>query len=151
MAIYHPGTYAVFKKVGAAKFTPIPPTYSTESDKYGNYRLEKNGAVLLEVAKSNDGKIWDWQNKITFAIGIADIALIFNADGGECRIVHDNDGAIKTLALQPGEGKYAGTWKLMLSDKSKDQGMIMVPLSAGEYAVLMELLVSALPKLVAWD
>ena len=46
---------------------------------------------------------------------------------------HDNDGVGKKLTLNPGEGKYAGTYMMSLSS---GDDRVSVPISAGEFQVL---------------
>ena len=50
-------SFNIYKKSAAAQFTLLPP----RSDE--NNRIQKTGAVLLEVAPSQGEKSYDWKNK----------------------------------------------------------------------------------------
>lgn len=140
----YPTSFNVYKKSAAAQFTLLPPRRDD------NGRIQKTGAVLLEVAPSQGEKSYDWKNsKITFAFGINDLTQFFD-DPNSSRwgsFYHDNDGTGKKLTFSPGEGKYAGTYMMSLS--SGDQ-RVSVALSAGEFQVLGRLFTSALPKILGW-
>ena len=145
----YPGIYKVYKKIGAAQFGFINP----REDENG--RVEKDGAVLLEAAKSAGEKRYDWGNKISFAIGMSDLTMIFNDLDSPVTLIHSMPGSniTKKLELQHGEGKYSGTYKLMLSEFSKDKSRnrsVMIPMSSGEYTVMLRLLMSSAPKMIGW-
>lgn len=152
------GTYAVFKGNGAAKFTLMRPRHGEprklRSGEMAEGFVTKNGAVLLEAAptagKRPDGlPNVDWDRKITFAIGVPDVAQLL--DPKTEKLVHKTDTTTKTLAFQPGEGKYAGTYNMYLSAyEGNNRQNVHVPFSAGEFAVLQRLLVSALPAMLSW-
>jgi len=140
------GTYPVYKSLGAAQFSLMPPK--------GNDKgyLEREGAILLEVAPGDgnkDNPQWDWSKdkKITFAIGLPDIAIILDQTKESPRIVHDNKGVLKTLEFKAGTGKYEGTYMMCLSEGQKK---VTVPFSNGEYQILIRLLVAAAPTLIHW-
>lgn len=143
-----PGTYRVYKKTSAAQFATWAPKYDT------NGYLEKEGALAIEVAKSSttdkDGNpVYDWQNKIKFAIGIADIALLL--DNPEKKLVHDYQGAIKTLAFVPGTGNYEGTWMMHLNETAgENKRAVAVPLSGGEFAIIGILLKTSVTRALGW-
>mgnify|MGYP001561183064 CR=1 FL=1 len=142
------GNYPIYKSIGAAQFSLMPPKPNDKGF------LERNGAILLEVApgdgNKNDPK-WDWSKKIKFAIGLPDIAILLDQTKEQIRVVHDNKGVLKTLEILPGKDKFEGTFQLILTEGSQEnRKKIMVPLSNGEYQVLMRLLVSAAPLLINW-
>lgn len=143
------GSFHIYKSLGAAQFTLIPPSFGSKGF------LDKDGAVLLEVAPGDGNKDdpkWDWAQKINFALGLPDIALLLDTTKSSPRLVHDNKGVLKTLELKAGEGKYEGTYMLTLSEGSKDgRRAVSVPFSNGEYNLLIRLLVAAAPTLIAWD
>lgn len=143
------GNFNIYKSLGAAQFSLIHPSFGAKGF------LDKEGAVLLEVAPGDgnkDNPVWDWSKKINFAIGLPDIALLLDVTKGNPRLVHDNKGVLKTLELKAGEGKYEGTYMLSLSEGPKEsRRAVTVPLSNGEYNLLMRLLVSAAPLLINWN
>lgn len=143
------GTYDVFKKSAAAKFSLIPPTYADKG------WVERNGAIFVEVATAvgedaNGNITYNWGEKITFSLGMNDLALLF--EDFSKSLVHVYQGTNKALQFQAGQGKYEGTY--MMSVSSKDaagvQKRITVPVSAGEAAVLTRLLGAATSKLIGW-
>lgn len=145
----YPGTFPIYKKIAAAQFTFLPPRRDD------NGRISKNGAVLLEVAKSAGEKKYQWSEKISFAIGMSDICNILDNPDNPPRLVHSMPGSdtVKSLELQPGEGRYAGTYMLKLSENNKKANVskfISVPIAAGEYQMMMRLLMHASPHIVGW-
>lgn len=147
------GMLKIYKSTGAAQFSLIP----CRRDDRGF--VSKEGAILVEVAKCSgkDGQgniLADWGNKINFAINMADLCnLMDEANPKAQRLFHNFKGTSKSLEFQPGEGKYAGTWKLQVASGSgSDRQQIMVPLTDGEYQMIMRLLIGvAAPKLLGWD
>ena len=139
-----PASFNIYKKSAAAQFTLLPPRRDD------NGRVNKTGAVLLEMAPSQGEKSYDWKSKITFAFGINDLTQFFN-DPSSPRwgsFYHDNDGTGKKLAISPGEGKYAGTFMMSLSS---GDSRVSVSLSSGEFQVLGRLFTAALPKMLGWS
>lgn len=153
------GTYAIFKGKGAAKFSVMHPRRgpdrTLQSGALAEGFIAKNGAILLEAAptkgKRPDGlPDVDWSKKITFAIGVPDIANLL--DPKTEKLFHKIGNVTKTLSIQPGTGNYAGTFNLFLNSKEgTNNQMVHVPFTAGEFAVLQRLLVSALPTLIGWN
>ena len=146
--VKYPGTFSIYKKSGAAQFTLMPPRTNEKG------RIDKNGAVLLEIASSSGEKSYDWQNKISFAIGMSDLSQIMENPDSPSKLIHTtpNSNAVKSLEFVPGEGKYAGTFMMKLGEKNADAKFknISVPLSSGEYTVLLRLLMSAAPTIIGW-
>lgn len=145
----YPGTFPIYKKMGAAQFTLLPPRRDD------NGRISKNGAVLLEVAKSAGEKSYDWKSKISFAIGMSDICNMLDNPDSPPRLVHSMPGSdtVKALEFQPGEGRYEGTFMLKLSENNKKENVnkfVTVPIGAGEYQMMMRLLMHASPQIVGW-
>jgi hypothetical protein len=145
-----PGTYPVYKKNGAAQFTVIPPKVDAGG------RITKNGAILLEVASAVGDKAYDWKAKISFAIGVNDIALWFNDPNAQVKLIHKTpeSSLMKTLEVIPGEGQYSGTYQLKLTEKDSSNNAfrsIFVPVTNGEYTILLRLFMHAMPLLIGWD
>jgi len=147
----HPGQFTIYKKLGAAQFTLINPTRSDETG-----RIERDGAILLDAASSAGDKHYSWSSKINFAFGVSDICRIFDNPDKPPRLVHSPPGStiIKSLDLVPGSGKYVGTYMLNLQEKNKETDQtksVSVPISGGEYTVLLRLLMTATPLLIGWE
>ena len=139
-----PTSYNIYKKSAAAQLTLLPPRRDD------NGRIQKTGAVLLEMAPSQGEKSYDWKNqKLTFAFGISDLTQFFD-DPSSSRwgsFYHDNEGVGKKLSISHGEGKYAGTFMMSLSSGDV---RISISLSGGEFQVLGRLFTAALPKMLGW-
>lgn len=141
-----PGVLKFYKGVGAAAFKVLPPRYDR------NGYMTKHGAILVEAAPCVKTQQWDWNQKITFAISVADICNIVDPDSSKWRIFHKNDETNKVLEFKPGTGNYEGTWNMYLSQgQGPDRQSVMVPFSGGEHAILIRLLVSACPLLIGWS
>lgn len=145
-----PGTFSVYKRAGAAQFTLLNTRVSE------NGRIEKNGAVLLEAAEGSGEKSYNWNEKITFALGMSDLCQIFENPDNPPRLVHSspNTKAIKSLEFTPGEGKYTGTYMMKIGQKDPSSNTyknINVPVSSGEFTVLLRLLMAAAPKMIGWN
>lgn len=148
MLVKNGAQFTVYAKSGAAQFSVLP---IRRTDK--GY-VDKDGAILLEVAPGTGPKAYDWSQKISFSIGIADICILADRPQRPEKILHDNQGTIKTLEFTPGqEGtQYEGTFMMSLSQKSEggEWRSVKVPFKAGHYAVLMSTLRSMVPHLLGW-
>lgn len=147
------GLFKVYKNSGAAQFSLIPPRRDDEKG-----FVTKDGAVLLEVApcegKDADGNIRAfWDRKITFAISIADIASLMDTTKDKIRLFHQFQGSNKAVEFQAGKDQYAGTYMLIVqSTQDGKTDKVSVPLTNGEYNLIMRLLVgTAAPKILGWD
>lgn len=155
------GTFSVFKGKGAAKFILMypqrGPVRTLRNGDQAQGFVTKNGGVLLEAApvvgKRPDGlPNVDWSQKITFGIGVPDIAQLL--DRSVDRLFHKDpkDGTTKTLEFKPGTGQYAGSMNMYLNQtKNGQKSSVYVPFSEGEFGVLQRLLVAALPIMLGWS
>lgn len=142
---YKPGILKFYKGKGAAAFSLIPPHYDQ------NGYCIKHGAVLLEAAPGVGEQQWDWEQKISFAISVADIAAMVDNDPKRRRIFHKHQDNPKTLEFKPGEGNFAGTYMMTLSEgKGASHRSVSVPFFGGEYTVLMRLFLSTCHQLIGW-
>lgn len=144
--------YTIHKKIGAAQFSLLEPTY--KDDGY----IERTGCVLLEMAPGQpkgDDVIYLWDQKISFALALPDIQLMVEKSGEICKIVHvqekNGQEITKTFKLTPGQEKYAGTYMMELQQKAGDQSLVCkTALGGGEYDVLMNLLLRTVPVILGW-
>ncbi len=141
------GQLNFYKSKGAAQFSYLPARYNDRGF------VEKDGAILLEVAPGVGKQKWDWDQKISFAFSVADIAKVLGDFDEKIRIFHQHDRMPKTVEFVPGEGKYAGTWNMFIaqgSNKTNNYHRVMVPLDSGEFALLTRMLTAIAPKLIGW-
>lgn len=143
------GTYQIYKSKGAAQFSLMVPKFNEKGF------VTREGAIFLEAAPGNgnkDNPVWDWEQKVTFAIGLPDIAIMLDQTKDAPRLVHDNQGTVKTLEFKPGTGNFEGTYLMSLSEGAKDgRRQVTVPLSNGEYNLLLRLFSGAAPLLINWS
>lgn len=143
--VNRPGIFKLYKKKGAAAFALLPPKY----DERG-YMI-KHGAVLLEVAPGIGKQQWDWDQKITFAISLADICLLVDRDPEKRRIFHEHNNKAKALNFQEGKGDWAGTFMMSLSEgKGENRKTFSVPLTNGEFQIIIRTLAQLVPLLLNW-
>ena len=140
--------YKVYKTNSAAQFMVIKPRVE-------NGKVTKEGAILVEVAKSDGEKKYDWKNKISFAIGIQDLKLLFSNLASPPRLVHQtpNSPLMKSMEFQPGSGKYEGTYMMKLGQKnsqSNETMQINVPLSSGEKDLLFRMMDKYTLNMLGW-
>lgn len=143
------GTYPIYKSKGAAQFSLMAPQFNDKGF------VAREGAVFLEAAPGDgnkDNPVWDWKQKITFAIGLPDIAIMLDQTKEKIRLVHDNKGVMKALEFQPGQGNFEGTFMMNISENAPSgRKSITVPITNGEYNLLIRLLASAAPLLINWS
>lgn len=141
------GIYSIYKKLGQAQFSFIPPTRDPEKG-----FVVRDGAIFIEAAPGANNE-WDWSKKIRFSLSLADLAILFEDLDNPKKLIHKIEDAniIKTLEFTPGQDKYAGTYMMKLSHKSDDINLsVMVPLSSGEFQILIRMIQNMLPYMVGW-
>ena len=145
------GQFAIYKKMGAAQFNLIDPRYVRFSRRDGTAaeRIEKDGAVLVEVAPGNGPRSYDWQgSKIAFSLGLSDLAIWMADPYEKIELFHDtpNSPDKKKLIVQRGaKNGYMLTLTETVQNKS-----VTVPISDGEYELLLRLLLAAAPTFIGW-
>lgn len=146
--IKYAAPYKVYKKNAAAQFVTIKPRVE-------DGKVIKEGAVLLEVAKCVGEKKYDWQNKISFAIGMQDLKNLYSSIEKPPRLIHQspNSNLIKSLEFQPGEGRYQGTFMMKVGQKNSQTNkseLISVPLSSGEKDLLFRMMDKYSLNMLGW-
>lgn len=143
--VRHPGKLKFYKSTGAAQFTLVPPRRNRDG------YVTKEGAILVEVAPgegSDRNPDWNWSKKISFAISVADIMALNCNDKDQSRLFHKHRETPKTLQFQPG---YNDTVLMNLAmGRGSDRNTVTVPLTGGEYEVIMKSLVAMVPNLLGW-
>lgn len=143
------GIYSIYKKIGQAQFSLIPPTRDPEKG-----FVVRDGAIFIEAAPGmNGGKEWDWNKKIRFSLGLNDIAILLEDLDNPKKLIHkiEESNILKSLEFTPGQGNYEGTYMMKLTHKAEDTNlMVSVPLSSGEFQILVSMMKSSLPYMVGW-
>lgn len=158
----YPAKYTVHKgQMGAFQLSIILPTWEeSQGEKSLNKKVVKEGSLLIEMApflkEENGNKYYNWKEaKVSFGLGLSDIASILNSQGGECKLIHINEISNKTknLTISPGTDKYVGTYKVALYEKDstgKTQSSL-IAFSAGEWQVFITLMKYSIPLLLGWE
>ena len=154
------GRYNIYKKGAAVQFS-LSKGYRDPD----NNSIVNAGVVWMEIAPAsgekndNGNRIYDWEHKITMALGITDIETIlyYPTHGGNSKreeettqIIHENprNGAYSSIKIQPGQ---QSGWKLSVNKKLGDDNVgQFIYLSDSEFYVLRSLLGSAIPHVVGW-
>lgn len=159
------GKYCLYKNKSAVRFNLIPGTFRTFTDKSGKERitLADEGSIMMELAegtgKTADGNnAYDWENKIMFNIGIADLALLMENPFGSLTHVHEKGSVTttKVVSFQKMEAREGSSPKVWLGymakvkdDESKNR-KLGIALTVGEHKVLLELLKASIPIMQGW-
>ena len=120
-------------KKSAVQIDFVAPKFNVvvKGDKKMHF-IEKHGWIMIQMAMG-DNKEYDWSEKLTFALSLADLPHIYKSfidyrskKGFNLSLVHDpNAGTdqkgklVKTLRIQ--EGQNAGTFALTINYKSDGQ------------------------------
>lgn len=160
-------------KHGAIQFTLQPGHYyhpqTKTRDFTGNLAFDgsrlkdgwkvKEGAVFIDITSTKDKNIYDWDNKIVFALSIDDIGkiLLSLATGETCKIMHDPGAATKAagvtnkvLSISSPSGTKVGVIIQISETTAGETKTHKVPLAGSEVMILKELLSAAIPRLLAW-
>lgn len=141
--------------MGAFQAAPIAPTW-VEDDK-GNFKVSKEGAILIEMAplleKKDDNYYYNWKNKVSFALGVPDIQTILEKNGTKFSLVHTGDSGTKSMLFSPGEGQYEGSMNILLGGKSKEGTELKnkIALSQGEWIVFCRIVAESVRMILGWD
>jgi len=147
------GRYYVYKKGSAAQFS-LSKAYRDEE----NEHIIIPGVVWMELAKatgqkdSNDNNTYDWDNKVTVALTIADVEkIIYKAPYEEVKLFHDNKHGNTQSVIRFGPGQQEDSFKVSVSrKKDDDQNNQYIYLSDVEFGTLRALFGRALSELVGW-
>ena len=139
------GQIKFYKSGGAAQFRLLP--IKMDPDGF----VEKEGAILIEMAQGTgtgrDNLSWDWANKIAFAISSTDIMAM--CDGEVVDLYHQSKGVPKKLTLTVAD--RSGYFLTLAQGKGATRSSVSMPLSEGEWRVLLKTFVSMVPYLVGWE
>lgn len=117
-----------------------------------NLKVERKGAVFLEIAPTVGPNKYDWENKMIFALGVGDIQQIVGHDfrgGDKLKLIHKKDDNIKSMNITPGNN---GTLFFAFYGKAQNGNDFetSLPVSRGEWRVFTHLLLQSVPAILAW-
>jgi len=168
-------------KHGAVQFNVQPPHYYVAGTKLKNYEgkwipsswlqdnpnlkpedlVSREGCLFLTITSATGKNIYDWEQKITVALSVTDMAQMLTVIQGqqpEMKLVHDpgagteSKGKIhKVLNISSPQGHRAGVI-LNATEKSPDGTFRShtVPLSGAETLMLGVCLRHEIPKALGW-
>lgn len=149
-----PLAFSIYKgvkgKFGATRFEFIPPFSNMK-------RKKKDGAILITASNATAPNVYDWDNKIVFALSVTDVgAFLDGIKKGNVKLYHDpgmksdEQGQVtKGLEVTKPEDKDSFWFKLR-EKQGETTKEVNLPISLQEMLILDNLLRAALPKLLNW-
>jgi len=146
--------------------------YKGAGGKYGAFQLDMTplhrskkdlGAVFIQMAPVAGKNDYDWDNKITFACGLSDIAKILETitnppapDAEPVSIFHDTHAGTerkgeltKSLLINRGKTGY-GFYFTLYQNEGQNKRSVSIPISDGEALIMKALLERASCRILAW-
>lgn len=187
----YPSKFVVYKKNSAVQFQLQPfhltngklrdfegrldegsdPGFAFTKDEEGRVRLkdgwsEREGAIFMDMAPAKGERVYDWDQKIVFALSVTDASkLLYAIEAGvevvdKSSIFHDpgagtdRKGQVsKSLSMTSPKGYLApgGGCLLNLKQKAGEKTLShSVGLLPSEVVALRELLRSSIPQMLGW-
>ena len=154
-----------FKKPHWNVYKPLPKADSGAAFQFSyDSGKGKAGAIFLEAAKQKgpklpigDPKQFDWENKIVFKIGIADIAKLlqfFNGRVKDVECLHSDREKGRTSVLSIGTQEYQGrpTFPIKLSRKQDGENQFVnMFLNVEEVGVLAHFMRESLTRMMGFE
>lgn len=122
---------------------------------------QREGAVFLEATSPSGPNQYDWEQKVTVALSVTDMSKLALGltTGKETKIMHDPGAkteragvTTKHITLRSPDGIMNRGAMLEVSQKTGDtRRNHTIPLSPDECLSLRTLLMSAIPKALAWE
>jgi len=154
-AVQRPLVYAIYKGVGG-KFGcfqfKLSPAYDNP-----NRADRMEGGVFIEAAPSMGPNKYDWGKKIIFALSVSDIGKVLNDGfrGGSLSLYHDpgaksNKANITKKSLKVTKGQKSGFFLSLREETAGNEKTVQIPVSTDEATILVELLKTAIPRVLGW-
>jgi hypothetical protein len=122
---------------------------------------QREGAVFLEATSPSGPNQYNWENKVTVALSVTDMSKLALGltTGKETKLMHDPGAkteragvTTKHITLSSPEGVMNKGCMLQVSQKTgDDRRSHTIPLSPDECLSLRTLLLTAIPKALAWE
>eukprot|EP01051_Picozoa_sp_SAG22_P022537 SAG22_NODE_5436_length_1014_cov_1.171585_1_plen_272_part_01 len=175
----NPLPFAVYKGKSAMQLKVIPPQWAAHRGGAGaggggappvvNETVERPGVMYCEIAaRPGPSAEFNWGQKITFALSVAELGKLLAATGGAgsgaaaagrelASFVHDpqkgraGEGqTVKTFSLARMSGDN-GYFVTVATRGPAGEQRVSVPVDDGEFVVLETLCRAAIPALLGWD
>ena len=164
-AIY--ANYRIFKGKGSLGINAIPPTFKEISNQGGHsLAVERPGVMLLEFVPSVGERQFDYTRKQLFALSASECGEIVakTAKGEGCSLVHDPSkykGMSDVTANSNGDSSSSDMKRVNVDPTPQGDGFFVsiqsnqnklsIPVSTGEFVVVRQLLLGAIPHLLGFD
>ena len=140
----------------------FPPEKCPREGCPGGKMKSREGALFLEITSTKGPNIYDWDNKIIFALSAEDMSkflLVLEGSTDEVKLLHDPGAksasqgkVIKTLQLSSPQGIKTGVICRVSQKNAGEEKTIthQVPLDASETKRLAVCLRAAIPIAYSW-
>ncbi|MGD9697551.1 hypothetical protein [Acinetobacter sp.] len=155
-----PASHTFYKKTSALQINLMKPKPEETSGVNGKTISKlKPGAILLEIAKANGSKSYDWENKAMISLSpqeISSIEVSRLTQSGKVSIFHDpgkgtaNEGKItRSLTIERTKNNDGYFFNLTEKNNGAIRNCNSI-LNDEEYYLFRELLIGAIPSLYGW-
>lgn len=153
--------YTIYKGKGAMSMKPIKPSFRTLNN--GGISLAKEGAILLEFANTTGPRSYDWTNKQTFALSVAEMGSLLTLNPQDStEFVHDpmkgkeGEGTIyKKLKIAPVTDTRTNaqglSFALSVTENRSQSGNVYVTVSKSEFAIMRTCITYMVPYMLGWQ
>jgi len=149
--------HSIYKGKAVLTVEPRAPEFVTLES--GAFKIGREGNVFLQFAPAAGTRQYDWDRKQIFSLSATEIGTLISLGPTEsCEFFHDpfigrsDEGKVrKVLKVEPlsdGSGHLFNLSVLNMLINMEES--IFVPVTKGEYAVLVSLFNFALPYLLGW-
>ena len=168
-AVY--ASYRMYKGKSSLSVSAISPTFRSLPGANGGHALsvDRPGVIMLEFVPTMGERQFDYNRKQRFALSASECGEIISkaGTGQDCTLIHDPqkfrgmNSIDASIGGGGGVGGGGGTKRVAVSRMRDDNGFffnfqsneekISVPVTAGEFVVMRQLMLHSLPHLVGFD
>mgnify|MGYP006090402569 CR=1 FL=1 len=162
-AVY--ANYRIYKGKGSLAINAIPPTFRQVPGANGfALSVERPGVMLLEFVPTVGERKFDYNRKQLFALSAAECGDIVakTASGQSCSLIHDPSKYKGMTDVSSNSGDSPDMKRVNVDPMTQGDGFfvsltsggnnkISIPVSSGEFIVVRQLLLDAIPHLLGFD
>lgn len=150
--------HSIYKGKAVLTVEPRAPEFVTLES--GAFKIGREGNVFLQFAPAAGTRQYDWDRKQIFSLSAVEIGTLISLGPTEsCEFFHDpfigrsDEGKVrKVLKVEPLSDGSGHLFNLsVLNTLINMEESIFVPVTKGEYAVLVSLFNFVLPYLLGWN